>query len=102
MSMDVDFTVRLARTGTTVPVRRDQTVANALAAHGVRLPTSCAQGVCGTCLTRVLAGEPDHWDSYLTPEEQAANDRFLPCCSRAQCRAGAGPLSPGQARVHHQ
>jgi len=21
---------------------------------------------------------------YLTPEEQAANDQFLPCCSRAK------------------
>ena len=92
--MDADFTVRLARTGIAVPVRRDQTVVEALAAHGVRIPTSCAagvdvmisceQGVCGTCLTRVLEGVPDHKDSYLTPEEQAANDRFLPCCSRAR------------------
>jgi vanillate O-demethylase ferredoxin subunit len=40
--------------------------------------------VCGTCLTRVLAGVPDHRDVYLTPEEQAANDQFTPCCSRAK------------------
>jgi vanillate O-demethylase ferredoxin subunit len=32
----------------------------------------------------VLAGEPDHLDSYLTDEERAANDQFLPCCSRAK------------------
>ena len=36
-------------------------------------------------LTRVLAGQPEHRDLYLTPEEQAANDQFLPCCSRALC-----------------
>jgi vanillate O-demethylase ferredoxin subunit len=45
---------------------------------------SCEQGVCGTCLTRVLEGTPDHRDLYLTPEEQAANDQFTPCCSRAK------------------
>jgi vanillate O-demethylase ferredoxin subunit len=27
---------------------------------------------------------PDHKDMYLTPEEQAAHDQFLPCCSRAK------------------
>jgi vanillate O-demethylase ferredoxin subunit len=40
--------------------------------------------VCGTCLTRVIEGVPDHRDMYLTPEEQAANDQFLPCCSRSK------------------
>jgi vanillate O-demethylase ferredoxin subunit len=32
----------------------------------------------------VLEGEPDHRDMYLTPAEQAANDQFTPCCSRAK------------------
>jgi len=50
----------------------------------VVVSTSCEQGVCGTCLTRVLEGRPDHRDLYLTPEEQAAGDQFLPCCSRSK------------------
>ena len=58
--------------------------AEALVAAGVEVPTSCEQGVCGTCLTRVLEGEPDHKDFYLTPAEQAANDQFMPCCSRSK------------------
>jgi vanillate O-demethylase ferredoxin subunit len=65
-------------------VAKDQSVTQALAAAGVEILTSCEQGVCGTCLTRVLSGTPDNKDSYLTPEEQAANDQFLPCCSRAK------------------
>ncbi|MFX4853961.1 2Fe-2S iron-sulfur cluster binding domain-containing protein, partial [Acinetobacter baumannii] len=44
------------------------------------------QGICGTCLVRVLEGEPDHRDLYLSPEEQARNDQFTPCCSRARSR----------------
>jgi vanillate O-demethylase ferredoxin subunit len=81
---DGSFDVRLARSGRVIAVAADKTVADALAEAGVDLPTSCEQGVCGTCLTRVLEGEPDHRDMYLSPEEQAANDRFLPCCSRSK------------------
>jgi len=78
------FEVKLASSGRVVAVGKDQTVVEALAAAGVEVPTSCGQGVCGTCLTRVLEGVPDHQDLYLTPEEQAANDQFTPCCSRSK------------------
>lgn len=81
---DSGFEIQLASSGRIVMVPKDQTVVRALAAAGVEITTACEQGVCGTCLTRVLAGVPDHRDSYLTPEERAANDRFLPCCSRGK------------------
>jgi vanillate O-demethylase ferredoxin subunit len=83
-SDDGAFQVRIASSGAVVDVPAGTTVARALAACGIEVLTSCEQGVCGTCLTRVLEGEPDHRDSYLTPEEQAANDQFLPCCSRSR------------------
>ena len=60
------------------------TVIAALAANGVDVLTSCEQGVCGTCATRVLEGEPDHRDAYLTDDEKAAGDQFMPCCSRSR------------------
>lgn len=81
---DASFEIKLASSGRIVMVPKDQTVVQALAAVGVDIMISCEQGVCGTCLTRVLEGVPDHKDSYLTPEEQAANDRFTPCCSRSK------------------
>ncbi|MEO5794594.1 MAG: PDR/VanB family oxidoreductase [Rhodoferax sp.] len=81
---DASFEVKLARSGRVVRIAADQTVAKALALAGVDIPLSCEQGVCGTCLTKVLEGEPDHKDFYLTPEEQAANDQFTPCCSRSK------------------
>jgi len=81
---DASFEVKLASSGRIVMVPKDQTVVQALAAAGVDIVISCEQGVCGTCLTRVLEGVPDHKDSYLTPEEQAANDQFTPCCSRSK------------------
>lgn len=79
-----EFRVRLASTGAVLVVKADKSVAETLIEHGIDLPMSCEQGVCGTCLTRLLAGVPDHRDSYLTPEEHARNDVFMPCCSRAK------------------
>ncbi|MDR7305501.1 PDR/VanB family oxidoreductase [Rhodoferax saidenbachensis] len=80
---DGSFELEIASTGKVIKVLPDQTALEALHAAGVDIPMSCEQGVCGTCLTRVKAGTPDHRDQYLMPEEQAANDQFLPCCSRA-------------------
>ncbi len=81
---DGSFEVMLASSGRVIAVAADRTVVQALADAGVGVATSCEQGVCGTCLTRVIEGEPDHRDMYLTPEEQAAGDQFLPCCSRSK------------------
>jgi vanillate O-demethylase ferredoxin subunit len=81
---DGAFEVRLASSGKVVNIPAGRTVVEMLAENGVDIPVSCEQGVCGTCLTRVLEGVPDHRDVYLTEEEQAANDQFTPCCSRAK------------------
>ena len=81
---DTAFELELARTGRVITVPANRSVLQALADAGVEVMSSCEAGVCGTCLTRVLEGTPDHKDSYLTPEERAANDQFLPCCSRSK------------------
>jgi vanillate monooxygenase ferredoxin subunit len=83
---DNAFDVKLASTGKTYSVPAGKTVVQALMAHGIEILTSCEQGVCGTCITRVLEGEPDHRDLYFTEEERAKNDQFTPCCSRSRSR----------------
>ncbi|WP_106305688.1 PDR/VanB family oxidoreductase [Paraburkholderia sp. BL18I3N2] len=85
-SSDGAFEVCLARTGKTVTIPADRTVTQTLADAGVEVPVSCEQGICGTCVTRVLDGEPEHRDLFLSPEEQSRNDQFLPCCSRSKSR----------------
>jgi vanillate O-demethylase ferredoxin subunit len=81
---DACFEVQISSSGKIVFVPRDKTVVQALAEAGVDVQMSCEQGVCGTCLTRVIEGILDHKDMYLTPEEQAANDQFTPCVSRSK------------------
>jgi vanillate monooxygenase ferredoxin subunit len=83
---DTAFEVKIASTGKTYPVPAGQSVVQALQAQGIEILTSCEQGVCGTCITRVLDGEPDHRDMYFTEEEHAKNDQFTPCCSRARSK----------------
>jgi vanillate O-demethylase ferredoxin subunit len=81
-----EFEVQIASTGRTFVIPAGSSIAEFLTKNGVEIPTSCEQGVCGTCLTRVLEGEPDHRDQFLTDEEHAKNDQMLPCCSRAKSR----------------
>ncbi|KRW73848.1 Vanillate O-demethylase oxidoreductase [Pseudomonas sp. TTU2014-066ASC] len=81
---NASFEIQLASTGQVLRIAPEQSVVEALAAAGVEVPVSCEQGVCGTCLTRVLEGEPEHRDMFLTEAEQMANDQFTPCCSRAK------------------
>ncbi|MEO8856228.1 MAG: PDR/VanB family oxidoreductase [Burkholderiaceae bacterium] len=81
---DGSFQVKLASSGKIVTIPKDVTITDALADAGVYIPTSCEQGVCGTCMTRVLEGTPDHRDLFLMPDEQEKNDQFTPCCSRSK------------------
>ena len=78
------FAVRCARSGGEYPVAANESIVDALQKHNIKIETSCEQGVCGTCLTGVLEGEPDHRDVYLTDEEKRVGDRMLPCVSRAR------------------
>ncbi|MBW8792479.1 MAG: oxidoreductase [Streptomyces sp.] len=77
------FTVRLSSTGAEYLVPEDQSVLDVLLANGVDAPNSCGQGICGECIVRVRAGEPDHRDDVLTDEERGEG-LFTPCSSRSK------------------
>jgi vanillate monooxygenase ferredoxin subunit len=78
------FRIRISSTGNDYLVPPHRSVVEVLAEHGVNIPVSCEQGVCGTCVTRLLDGIPDHRDMFMTDDEHARNDQFTPCCSRAR------------------
>jgi tetrachlorobenzoquinone reductase len=50
---------------------------------GLDLPSSCREGVCGTCEIAVLGGRPDHRDQVLSVSERAANRTMIACVSRS-------------------
>jgi len=79
---DRPFRVRLARAGTEYEVPVGATIIDVLRSHGIAVRTSCELGYCGACLTRYLAGEPDHRDQAL--EENGRRRYVLICCSRSK------------------
>lgn len=83
-SAEGGFEVIAARSGLRIEIPADCSIAAALQAHGVDVPLSCEQGICGMCQLDVLDGTPDHRDEFLSDEQRAAGDSILPCVSRAR------------------
>jgi vanillate O-demethylase ferredoxin subunit len=83
LKTETSFDIRLASSGVTLNVDQNTSILSVLRNHGIVVPASCESGVCGTCMTGVIAGSPDHRDMYLSKQEREAGDVILPCCSRA-------------------
>jgi ferredoxin-NADP reductase len=77
------FAVKLARSGIECAVPPDRTIVEVLLERGVYVPTSCLQGVCGSCETRVLAGAIDHRDAIISEADRQRGDSMMICVSRA-------------------
>ena len=76
------FSVRLEKSGLSIPVAADQSILEALRAAGLRVPSSCESGTCGSCRTRLVSGMAEHRDMVLSDEEKTGN--IMVCVSRAQ------------------
>ncbi len=83
---DSEFQVVVRSTGAAYPVPAGQTVLNVLRKNGLRVPSDCEAGSCGTCLTHVLEGEPDHRDTFLSEPQRNTCRNMLLCVSRARSR----------------
>jgi phthalate 4,5-dioxygenase reductase component len=79
---DRPFTVKLARSGEIIDVPAGRTILEAMRARGFDAPSSCESGTCGTCKTRLLAGEADHRDLILAEGERG--HQIMICVSRAR------------------
>lgn len=78
------FTVSLQRSGAEFVIPADKSILEVLEENGFEVPFSCREGLCGTCVTPVYAGEPDHRDYVLTDEERASGKLMTICCSRSK------------------
>jgi tetrachlorobenzoquinone reductase len=75
------YTVVLGRSGTELQVPAGKRLLQVLREAGVTVSSSCEEGVCSACETRVLEGVPDHRDSILSEEERASNRTMMVCVS---------------------
>ncbi|MDJ0362818.1 PDR/VanB family oxidoreductase [Rhodococcus sp. H29-C3] len=80
---DSAFDVRILSTGRAIRVAPDQTLVDALERAGVSVVTSCREGTCSSCETKVSSGIPIHRDSVLTDDERERGETMMVCVSRA-------------------
>jgi ferredoxin-NADP reductase len=80
------FEVVLQQSELTLTVPPDRSILSVVEEAGIGVLSSCNEGTCGSCETRVLEGLPDHRDSVLTKEERQANDCMMICVSRSCTR----------------
>ncbi|MGW3952293.1 PDR/VanB family oxidoreductase [Streptomyces sp. NPDC004752] len=80
---DREFEVVCEQAGTSVRVPVGRSVLDCLDEVGVVVPSACREGVCGSCETKILAGEVEHRDSLLTASERESGRTMMLCVSRA-------------------
>ncbi|MEB8338319.1 PDR/VanB family oxidoreductase [Streptomyces endophyticus] len=80
------FEVELARTGTTVTVEPGTSILDAVRTVNPDVLSSCEEGFCGTCETKVLAGQPVHADTILNEREREAGTSMMICVGSCASR----------------
>ncbi|MCY1424277.1 Carnitine monooxygenase reductase subunit [compost metagenome] len=79
------FTVVLSRSGRELQVEEGMTILQAIEnVKAAKVECLCREGVCGTCETRILEGEAEHFDQYLSDDEKASQQTIMVCVSRAR------------------
>ena len=78
------FLAELQKSGKTIYVPEDQSLLEALEANGIEIPNMCRGGVCGQCASKVLDGEVEHRDNFLSEKEHSENNCIMPCVSRTK------------------
>ncbi|PRC91990.1 hybrid-cluster NAD(P)-dependent oxidoreductase [Solimicrobium silvestre] len=76
------FNIEFTRTGYQVACSADQTILSAARAAGLRLPTSCTQGLCGTCKTKMVSGQVEMKHAGGIRQREIDQGWILPCCSK--------------------
>lgn len=75
-------TITLKKTAQTFSCTEDQTILQAATAAGVRLPSSCSSGACGTCKSMRLTGQVQMQHAGGIRQREIDQGWMLPCCSK--------------------
>ena len=78
------FLIETAVSGLTLEVGGGESMLSALEAAGIVPPSTCREGVFGSCEVAVLEGAINHLDTVLSPAERRSDRVMLACVSRAR------------------
>ncbi len=76
------FQVEFSKQARKIEVSSEQTVLSSAKKSGVRLPSSCSNGVCGTCKSKLLSGSVEMNHNGGIRQREIDAGLFLPCCSK--------------------
>ncbi|QFS90464.1 Phthalate dioxygenase reductase [Mycobacterium sp. THAF192] len=82
-STDTAFTVEL-ESGEVYEIPADRSILDVLEEAGHEVFRSCGEGICGSCVSGVVDGIPDHRDSCLSEKVKANNEEMALCVSRSR------------------
>jgi len=81
LARDGGYVVELQKSGLEFSIPKGKSILSVLQEAGIDVASSCEEGVCGACETRVIAGIPDHRDAILSVMERNENATMMICCS---------------------
>jgi len=84
LSESKEFELVLNKSGKSIVVKKEETIIDALHLNNIKVPYSCLQGTCGTCICKVVEGKVDHRDAVLSEEEKIEHKKICLCVSRAE------------------
>jgi ferredoxin-NADP reductase len=76
------YQVEFSKQKRTLQVSSDQTVLTAAKKGSIRLPSSCSNGVCGTCKSKLVSGSVEMNHNGGIRQREIDAGMFLPCCSK--------------------
>lgn len=75
------YEITFTKRGKTIQCDSTTPIMEAAAKAGVRLPSSCSNGICGTCRTLMTEGEVEMYDNGGLLKKDKNKGYILPCCS---------------------
>jgi ferredoxin-NADP reductase len=76
------YRVEFAKTGRVVECAADTNILTAARAAGMRLPSSCTKGLCGTCKSKLISGTVDMKHAGGIRQREIDAGQALLCCSK--------------------
>ena len=81
-TVEGSFKIQFTKSGQTITCGPDQFILDAAKAAGMRLPFSCAKGMCGTCKSKKISGDVVMTHQGGIRQREIDQGLFLPCCSK--------------------
>lgn len=76
------FTIEFAKSRRSISCASGTKILDAARANGIRLPSSCTKGLCGTCKSRLLCGTVEMQHAGGIRQREIDQGMILLCCSR--------------------